>query len=285
VSEPPRPPEVKALAKRALFQNLDGKLCAAGYAVPAPVAAPPPPALSFEAWAELSVRLIDASPEVLAATLTARSLTVAVWRRLEHEYLHMLRHDASAGGRERSALYEALNKEEMARRRAAAGTPPALPVPAPAAMSGTALAPDLGAATWEATGRMPFVPPPPEVLVDGKRPAKTVPSKAVPDRVSSGTMGLDPAQQRPTPTLPFAGSNGSVGVGYEASLDARKYVALCAELVLGPTPLLDTLRRSEVPTVSALRMLEEHWRHPARRAELESALAELAAVVRRRALG
>jgi hypothetical protein len=132
---------------------------------------------------------------------------------------------------------------------------------------------------------MPFVPPPPEVLVDGKRPAKTVPSTAMPDRVPSGTMALDLAQQRPTPTLPFAGSNGSMGVGYEAPLDARQYVELCADLVRGRAPLLETLGRCEVPTVSALRMLEEHWRHPARRAELEAALAELAAVVRRRALG
>ena len=132
MSEPPRPPpEVKALAKCALFESLDGQLSAAGYAVPAPVAEPPPPALSFEAWAELNVRLAGASPQELAAALVAKGLTVPVWRRLEDEYLHALRNDVSAGRRERPALYEAKSKEDMARRRAVAGTPPAPPVPDP----------------------------------------------------------------------------------------------------------------------------------------------------------
>jgi hypothetical protein len=277
----------RALARCAFFDKLDGKLSATGHAVPAPTPAPAPapPALSFEAWAELSVRLADASPQERAAALAVRGLTALVWERLEGEYLHVLRDDVRAGKRERPALYEAMNKAEMARRAgpSAVGTPPV--IPAPAALSGTDLAPDLGAAAWEGMARMPFVPPAPEQPSKGKRPAKTVPSKVVPSHVGGETMGLDPAHQRPTPTLPFEGSMGSMGVGYVEPLDARQYVALAAKLVLEPAQRLSTLGRYQVPTEAAFRAVEEHWRDPARRAELEGALSDFAATLRGRVLG
>jgi hypothetical protein len=136
-----------------------------------PAAAPPPAptALSFEAWAELSLRLVDASPQVLAAALAAQGLTPEVWERLERAYLSALRDD--------------------------------------------------------------------------------------------------------------------VGVGYAPRLGVRQYVALSAELALEPASRAATLRRYQVPTEAALRMLEEDWRHPARRAELEGALVDFAVVVRGQALG
>jgi hypothetical protein len=291
-----RPPEGQALARRAFFEELDGKLSAAGYAVRAPVAmggtptppvaAPPPPALSFEAWAELSIRFADAAPEDLAAALSARGLTPEVWERLDRAYLRALCDDMRAGKQELQPLYEAKRREEAARRAGvrAEGTPPA-PTPEPAPGAGTAGSPDLAAPIWEAMGRMPFVPPAPETPAKGKRPAKTVPSKVAPSSVGGETMGLDPAQQRATPTLPFVGSNGGSAMGYVPRLSARQYVALSAELALQPAPREATMRRYQVPTEAALRALEEEWRHPARRAELEAAMAEFAVVLRVRALG
>jgi len=84
-------------------------------------------------------------------------------------------------------------------------------------------------------------------------------------------MSLDTTLQRPTPTLPFVGSTGSQGVGYVPLLDARQYVALCAELALQPAPREQTLCRYQVPTEAAFRALDEQWQHPAQRAELEDA--------------
>jgi hypothetical protein len=112
-----------------------------------------------------------------------------------------------------------------------------------------------------------------------------VPSTVVPSRVGGETMSLDPAQQRPTPALPFAGSNAGPGVGYVPPLSARQYVALSAELALEPAPREATLRRYQVPTEAALRALDEKWRHPARRAEIDAALADFAVVVRGLTLG
>jgi hypothetical protein len=152
----------------------------------------------------------------------------------------------------------------------APATPPAAtPVPG----TGTAVSPDLGAVI-SAIGAMPFVPPAPEAPATGKRSPKTVPSKAVPSRVDGETMALDPAaQQRPTPTLPFVGSD--VGPGYVPKMDANRYVRLCNHLVIRPKARPDIFRQFEIPTEATLLAVYEHWRHPARRAEVEKAMAAL----------
>ncbi len=67
---------------------------------------------------------------------------------------------------------------------------------------------------------------------------------------------------------------------YVPPLDARQYVALRAELVLGPAPPEETRRRYRVANEGALRALEEYWREPTRRAEIEAALADFAATLR-----
>jgi hypothetical protein len=152
-----------------------------------------------------------------------------------------------------------------------------------AAFGGTADSPELAGAVWEAMGRMPFLPPSAKPAAPEKRPAKTVQSKVVPR--GGQTMALDAgALQRPTPTLPFAGSTGDAGVVYVPHLDARQYVALHAELALQVAPRKETLSRYQVPNEAALRALDEHWRHPGRRAEIEAALLDFAAVLRRQVL-
>lgn len=112
-TEPPGPsPEAKALAKRALFGDLDGKLSAAGYAVPAAAPPPaPPPALSFEDWAELHIGYLSgAPPQELAAALSARGVAPAEWTRLHRDYLRALSDDLLSGKQELSAIYEAKRK-------------------------------------------------------------------------------------------------------------------------------------------------------------------------------
>lgn len=68
-------------------------------------------------------------------------------------------------------------------------------------------------------------------------------------------------------------------------LHARQYVALHAELALGPAPRPGTLGRYYVPTEEAYRLLEQYWQQPARRAELELALEEYKAMLRQLLLG
>jgi hypothetical protein len=129
-------------------------------------------------------------------------------------------------------------------------------------------------------GRLPFVPPEPAPAAPGKRSAKTIASKAMPSRKGAQTMQLDAALQRPTPNLPFAGTTADAGAVFVPPLDARQYVALRAELALQVAPRQDTLRRYQVPNEAALRALSEQWKHPARRAELEAALGDFAAMLR-----
>jgi len=278
-------------AKRSFFESLDARLADAGHAmsprVPAPLPSPPPPALSFEAWAELSVRFLESPEEALVQALNMRGLSLQAWKQLDHEYRRALADDVRAGQRERPALYEAKYKEERARRNGATGegTPTALPAyqPAPAHLRGTAGLPELPATMLESAGRMPFVPPAPEPepAAQGKRPAKTVQSMVVQGRVGGQTMDLDTgALQRPTPSLPFAQSTGGADFVYVPALDARRYVSLHTELMLQAAPREETLRRYQVPTEAAFRAIEEHWGHPARRAELETSLADFAVVLR-----
>jgi hypothetical protein len=293
--DPKRPTPVGA--KRAFLDNLDAILGAQGLPVraPSPVPkAPPPPALTFEAWAALSARFAAAPPEDLGAALAAHGVTLEVWKRFDEAYRRTLSDDVRAGQRERPAVYEARYQEERARQAGHAGapsevTPPAAPAPerAPAHLRGTNGAPDLPAAMMAAMGRMPFVPPPPAPAPapPGKRAPKTVESKARAKPVGGQTMDLDAALQRPTPNLPFAGAPGDAGAIYVPSLSARQYVALRAELKLKAAPREETRRRYHVPNEAALRALHEHWQHPARRAELETALADFALVLRGEVLG
>jgi hypothetical protein len=301
LSEAPSEPlsEVDLEAKRAFLMGLDRKLAADGYPVdappasvapapPAPVPAAPPLLLSFEAWAELRIRLDAASPdEDIVAMLYAVGLTRRTWQRLDDVHRLALSDDVRAGRRELSAIFEAKQQEALARGAraptppigSAAGTPSASPSfqLAPQALRATAGLADVPAATLETMGRMPFVPPAPEAPADGKRPAKTEQSRVVPTRIPAGTMGLDAAQPRLTPALPFTGSAGSPGVqgvSYVPTLHARQYVSLCAALAVGPAPREETLGGYDVPNEAAFRALQEEWQHPDRRAELELAMRE-----------
>jgi len=130
----PRPTaEEKARALGSFFEALEGRL--AGYAAVAPPGvAPPPPVvevkqekkaeaaevaeerLSFEAWAELSLRLIGAGAEERVAALGARGLTAEEWSRLDERYLRALWEDLPSGREDRAAVYARKWEEEMERR-------------------------------------------------------------------------------------------------------------------------------------------------------------------------
>jgi hypothetical protein len=279
-------------AKRAFMESLAAKLAAAGNAARPPSPATPkpvpPPVLTFEAWAELSARFAGAPPSDLAAALAAGGVTLEVWRRFDDAYGRGVLDDIRAGQGERPAIFEAKHKEEQARQAGTPveGTPPARSTSglAPAHLSGTSGLPDLPAGALATLGRMPFVPPAPaperEGAAPGKRAPKTVESKVVPSPVGGQTMDLEAALQRPTPDTPFAGSAGGAGVVYVPALDARQYVSLCAELTLRSAPRAQTQRRYWVPNEAAFRALEADWKHPARRPELEAALADFAVMLR-----
>jgi hypothetical protein len=283
-------PAAQVGAKCAFMGRVDHLLAAAGYAVPLPPPAPPepppPPALTFEAWAELSARYASAPAADLGAALAARGLTFEVWKRLDAEYSRALSDDVRAGRRDRAAIYEARSKEEEARRGGArAEAVPSVPVLlAPAHLSGTNEAPDLPAVVAR-IGRMPFVPPPPAPAAPGKRPSKTKASEVTPNRVGGETMDLAAILQRPTPNLPFAGTASDAGAVYVPPLGARQYLSLRVELELKTAPREETLKRYRVPTEGSFRALEEHWRHPARRVELERAVADFGVMLRGLVLG
>ncbi len=296
--------EAAADAKARFFETLDAKRAGVGHAVgprsPAPPApAQAPPALSFEAWMDVSVRFAGAPLEDLVAALSTQGVSREAWTGLDRDYRRALSNELLAGKWERWALYEAKHKEALARRGGAPAVPaearsPVLraeePMPAFDPLRSTAGLPDMPNAIMEVIGRMPFGPSAdvaqeaaaPGSPGAGKRPAKTLQSKAVP---SGGlTMSLDGVALQ-TPTLPFAGSTGSVGVLPVPELTAMQVVSLRVELMLQPAPREETLRRYGVPTEGVYRALEERWRGAERRGEIEWALVTLGVVLRRELLG
>lgn len=196
--------EATVNAKCAFFESLDARLAATGPAMspgapapPVPPPAAPAPALSLEAWMELSACFAHASLADLVAALLARGLSLETWVQLDREYTRLLSDDVRAGKQERAALYQARYEEEQARRAGAPITmgpgadanpgapgaataiwappmpvalaqlgqlPPTAPRPvlAPEALRSTADSPNLPSMMMAAIGKMPFVSPPPE---------------------------------------------------------------------------------------------------------------------------
>ena len=98
-------------------------------------------------------------------------------------------------------------------------------------------------------------------------------------------MGLDAdVLQRPTPNLPFVGSTGPAGVLPVKELTAQQYLSLRVQLML-QAPREETLLRYRIPTEAVYRAIEEQWHRPARRVELENALATLESFLRDKLLG
>jgi hypothetical protein len=155
----------------------------------------------------------------------------------------------------------------------AAAAPPGTPAPPPVpdALRGTVNTPDIAPEGWEVLGRTPFLPAAPEAsAAPGKVSDKTVKSMPAVPSTAGDTLplGAELLVQRPTPSMPFAGSAGGDGALYVPSLDARQYVALRVDLATRPKDAAKILRAYRVPNDAALRALDAHWRHPARRAEL-----------------
>ena len=129
----------KARWKLALFHTLDGSRTSGPSAVAAPAPAPavvpahavvpaatagtPSPAMSFEAWAVLSLRRVGRSDEQKLQALRDQSLTLEAWARIDAEHMRTLSDDLRAARTERPALYAAKQKEELARRAGALHPP------------------------------------------------------------------------------------------------------------------------------------------------------------------
>ena len=110
--------------------------------------------MSFDTWAELSIRLLGAPPEEQRAALDARNLSVDAWTRTDAHYLRLLSDDLRTGRTDRAKRYAAAFDAEVARRGQAVPTV----VKAPAALTGTGMSVELPAAVHEAMGKPPFRP-------------------------------------------------------------------------------------------------------------------------------
>ena len=237
---------------------------------PAPPPPPPPPeaaptvsgrAVSFEAWADLSIHLFGVGEEEQIAALRARGLAPEEWARLDKHFLRVLSDDLRAGRAERPGLYEARCTAEMARRK---GTSPPPPEPrprprAPSDLRETAEAFELPAALRAAMGALPFQPRPEAAPAPGRAAAKTL---RVPVATGlGGTLPLgDDTLQRAVAAVPFAGNKAVTTVVYFPALTVEQYVSLEHDLATSPAHRAEILRRYGVPSEASLTALEDEWR-------------------------
>jgi len=256
---------------------------------------PPPvveaaPALSFEVWAGLSSRLLDAPAEEKAAAAAALGLTLEAWRRLDDAYLRMLSDDLLAGRTERPSIYQACCEAETARRRgvavearapAEASAPAAAPVSArsPGSLKGTADALPLSPQAREALGLWPYRSAPAAGASPAKAHPKTLNTERAPTLGGTLPLGGD-AIQTAVASVPFPGA-GAHGVVSIPNLKVKEYVSLRAALAALPDMAEETLRRFGVANETVRRALDDHWRamlaaRPDLRAERDAAVEEYA---------
>jgi hypothetical protein len=250
------------------------------------VSAPSASAMAFDAWVDLSVRLLGATDDAKLPALAALGLSRSAWEAIDDAYLRLLSDDLRAGREERPRLYKARCDQEIAARGGVAPPAPALAAPtalpayapAPAALRGTAEAVDLPAIVRAQMGKLPFKPAAEAEAPAGagkKGIAKTMQTPVMPGLKGTLPLGSD-AIQRAVAAVPFAGSAPSASVPFPR-LKVRQYVSLRVDLANGPQQRAEILRRYGVPSEASFQALEAHWREqvaarPELRAELHAAV-------------
>ena len=270
--------------------------------------------LDFEAWAELSARMVGRTLDEQLDMLEELDVASADWTLSDQHYVSALAAEIADGRMERTERYARKCMAELERRKqapqqaepdvmeppaapAAAGTaappldvatfqviaqlpgPGAGPLPpvvsAPESITGTAAGFVLPAALRVAQGRLPFAP------AANVAPAPQPPSAArtvqLPSHAGSGTLplGADPMAEARA-TLPFGKATPGDAVRFPR-MPLETYASLCAELAVAPERTAETLAKYKVESEPARRALDEDWAR--RAAQYPDTRAELERLV------
>ena len=277
--------------------------------------------LDFEAWAELSARMLGRTLDEQLDMLKELDVRSADWTRSDQHYAGALAADLAEGRMERAERYAGKCVAELERRKRApqqaepepaqppaeprASPPPDLatfqkveqtpgtlpgagPLPLAAQaqenVTGTVAGFVLPAALREAQGRLPFVPA--QDVAPAPQPPSAAGTVQLPSAAGSGTLplGANPMAEARA-TLPFATAAPGDAVRFPR-MPLESYAALCAELAVAPERTAETLAKYKVESEAVRRALDEDWgqrlaRYPDTRVELERLVSVYKASLRR----
>lgn len=246
--------------------------------------------LDFEAWAELSARLLQLEQAARLDVLDERGIDVADWTRWDEHHCLALAADIAAGRMDRAKNYGQRCAAELERRRRepapapestdAKGlepqaehhaepttaapplieaasfqkAPPVMPTPqkAPPFLAGTMAVADFPSFLKQAVRALPFA----GNSTPASMASASVPQGRAPAPGETIGLGID-LMALVRPSLPFA--QPSSGATFPR-LPIESYASLCAELTVFPARATEILKKYGIKDDQARAALDEDWR-------------------------
>jgi hypothetical protein len=252
--------------------------------------------LTFEAWAELSERMVNLSEEERLEILDAQHIEPDEWMRCDEHYALVLVGDIGQGRLERAELYAGKCVAEVERRGSEGAAPPApapeeehapaaqpfepMPVPQPAvpsfmqaALAGAPAPPVSGVPAELAETAMAFELPsalrlkPADALPfheSSEPPVAALPSERKPATPPPGAgETLDEGVNLMllvSATLPFGKAPKEVAPASVVAMPLQTYASFCAELAVFPERAAEIGQKYNVASEEARAVLNRDWR-------------------------
>ncbi|WP_437931707.1 hypothetical protein WMF37_21430 [Sorangium sp. So ce291] len=224
--------------------------------------------LDFEAWSELSARLLGRDVDARLDLLAEAELEPVDWNRCDMHWSLALAQDIAAGRLDRAQRHGGRCATELAQRR----RPDAAAQPVSLAPGGAAA---VASPPRSLIGTSPSVEVPSHLRAAASAlPFKSTSSKAVASFSAPGPAPVphDPTRGETMPlgmsltahveaVLPFASKPGGRPAQPRAPrVSLQTYAALCAELSVAPDRTADILRKYDIRDEASRRAIDEEWR-------------------------
>ena len=246
--------------------------------------------VGFEAWVELSARLLKLGQDDRIDVLDERRIDVDDWMRCERHYCIALADEVAAGRMERATVYGRACAAELERRRRGPAqsleAPPGSPGDSPPKRE--AVAPVIAPVIEVATFQKETSAPAPATASLPVSPAATLDVADLPSFLKQldGNLpfagSISPAFSAPSaaPTTPAPGAGETMGVGVDLMAQVRatlpfatrtpgpafprlplqSYASLCAELTVYPERTAEILGKYGIKDDEARLALDTDWR-------------------------
>ncbi|WP_437311236.1 hypothetical protein [Sorangium sp. So ce388] len=224
--------------------------------------------LDFEAWSELSARLLERDMDARLDLLAEAELEPVDWNRCDMHWSLALAQDIAAGRLDRAQRHGGRCATELAqRRRAATAAQRASPAPGgtatvaspPMSLVGTSPSVDLPSHLRAAASALPFKGPSSKAVASLSAPSPA-PVPHDPTRGETMPLGMS-LTAHVEAVLPFATMPGGPPPQPRPQhTSLQTYAALCAELSVAPDRTADILRKYDIRDEASRRALDDEWR-------------------------
>ncbi|XYI02877.1 hypothetical protein ACMHYB_25245 [Sorangium sp. So ce1128] len=225
--------------------------------------------LDFEAWSELSARLLERDVDARLDLLAEADVDPVDWNRCDMHWSLALAQDISAGRLDRAQRHGGRCATELAqRRRPAAAAQPASPAPRgtptvaspPSSLIGTSPSVELPSHLRAAASALPFKSTSSSKVVASLSAPGPAPVAHDPTRGETMPLGMS-LTAHVEAVLPFASKPGGPPAQPRAPrVSLQTYAALCAELSVAPDRTAEILRKYDIRDEASRRAIDDEWR-------------------------